>query len=106
MLTRLPRLLFFFGVVAALAVSLASCASSPETGSVFRFDAGVAKTGEDASVPLPTGDGPPVTFVSDVQTPDASAPDACDDGCAPAMPVCGNGVLESGEQCDDGNSRP
>lgn len=42
-----------------------------------------------------------------MRTIDLSCPGGCSDGiCATAQVVCGNGVRESGEECDDGNSSP
>src|SRR5205823_1640165 len=32
-------------------------------------------------------------------------PSVCQQGGSPPQPVCGNGVIDPGEQCDDGNTQ-
>lgn len=57
----------------------------------------------------PSSSGAPVDAAVDAHAPDAATPDAriWPDGYVPpdaAPPECGNGVVEPGEACDDGNT--
>jgi fibro-slime domain-containing protein len=89
---------FVLGLFVSIATATAcGCGSSP----------GEAPA-DDASPPSPPGDSGQQVF----GVPEAGRPDAgvvtCDGAsCADATTsVCGDGVVEAGEQCDDGNSVP
>jgi fibro-slime domain-containing protein len=102
---------FVFGLLGAFFVALYACAGSPpSSSSIFVSDAGHDGTvvgaspddgPSDSTAPIPLGD-------------DAPQQDALADGCAAATDACaegptgycGDGVLDAGEQCDDGNARP
>ncbi len=106
MIGRASRTLFV-GIVVALSGSAMGCAagSKGDTSSVFA-DAGMPDVTTDLP-PVPTDDGPPGVFVNDSQASTDAPVTSCVDACAEASAaLCGNGVLEAGEQCDDGNSRP
>ena len=75
----------------------------PDTGPVDagQPDAGQPDTGIPDSAPPDTAGKPDSTGKPDATAPpDLGQPDA-----GPAGPVCGNGVTESGETCDDRNSK-
>jgi cysteine-rich repeat protein len=74
---------------AALALLLAACAGSREADPA---DATFAPVVFDAALP-------DALVRPDAAPPDAGRPDAD----APPAPVCGNGVREGSEECDDGN---
>jgi cysteine-rich repeat protein len=71
------------------------------------FDAG---GGDDAAAPDAADDGPPNAVDATDATDAMEGSDAADggvpDGCASTgcQPVCGNNLVEPGEQCDDGNT--
>jgi fibro-slime domain-containing protein len=94
------------GVVGGGLLSLTACGGAND--SVFS-DGGVA---QDGSTIAPTEDAPALNLLPEtstggdapVSTPDASCGAA---GCSDATTqVCGDGIVEPGEQCDDGNARP
>ncbi len=96
-----------FGILAVWCASLTACAAGTKADpSVFPVDAATPDA-TDEPVATPADDALPGNFVPDSQAPsDVTVPmcvDACSEGSAP---LCGNGLLEAGEQCDDGNSRP
>ncbi len=85
-----------------LAASAAtSCGGNADVASSFGGDGG---TGADASVGGGGNGGSAASINLDSGTDagDAGA-DACD-GCEP-LPGCGDGVVDPGEACDDGNSK-
>jgi fibro-slime domain-containing protein len=105
------RLLVLAG---ALSFVIAACGATQRAGNRFN-DAG---TGEDVSLhPAPSDDAtmppaldssPPPSFGQDSGgSPDVSV-SACDGtSCDDASSAfCGDGMIEAGEQCDDGNSVP
>ena len=72
------------------------CLERPREVEDGGLDSEVADSGEAGYVSLPT-DG---AVVADAGEPQVGTDQ---DGAAPLPePVCGNGILESGEQCDDG----
>ena len=109
-------------VAALTSLGLAACSSSPGAGAdsraVGNIDAAAAQadaTGDarlvtpdapDSSVDAPavTPDAPNPSVDARVVTPDApnSSVDAAPDATLPQ--VCGDGIVETGEDCDDGNS--
>ncbi|HEY8376156.1 MAG TPA: DUF4215 domain-containing protein [Nannocystis sp.] len=62
-----------------------------------------APTTGDPSTGAPTTDATTGTSTSGVMTTDASTDASSSTSTGPAEPVCGNGLLEDGEECDDGN---
>lgn len=82
-------------------------AEPPDTGAP---DSGGADTGvEDTGVPdtgaPDTGDtGVEDTGVPDTGAPDTGLPDAGVEDAGPLPPVCGNGIVELGEGCDQGGA--
>ena len=97
--------------------AIASCGGTPPGASPFGStfsDGGTSvrvspppAAGDDAMAPIDETSAPPIVF-QDATAPDVSVnpcpSGACDDATMAA--VCGNGVIEMGEQCDDGNSKP
>jgi fibro-slime domain-containing protein len=106
MFARASRSLFF-GLMGGLCVAIAACAKSSPVGgsSVFVEDAGVTR-GADGAGPADDA-GPGIALIdatsADATVDDACAADACDDTTTSAA-VCGDGVIEAGELCDDGNA--
>lgn len=84
----------FFALGCASTVLVVACADSD-----FPDDPGVLPNIDGGSVP--DASGGPDTGTPPTPRPDAGKPDAGDGG----IPVlgCGNGALDSGESCDDGN---
>jgi fibro-slime domain-containing protein len=79
------------------------CGGSPELV-VPGFDGGPRVIADDAAVPNNRSD---TTIIPTI--PDGSGGSASDVSLLPPVdggPLCGDGVIESGEQCDDGNTRP
>src|SRR5712691_2155237 len=86
-------------------IAVAGCGGSPEL-IVPGFDGGGGlDAGPETVIPNNTSDRTIVTT-----TPDGGTGGSGDDvSVLPPIdggPVCGNGVIESGERCDDGNSTP
>jgi fibro-slime domain-containing protein len=116
MFERAPRLLLL-GMVGGLSIAVAACGSStnpPGDTSMFGGggdDASPGATGEGGTAP---GDdsGPAISVIpmdaaagddsSVTVTADACAGDACDDTTTTV--ICGDGIIEPGELCDDGNA--
>lgn len=91
-----------------------STGSGTDTGSDASADSAGADTGdpdgEDQDAEAPDADGGDLDangddIGSDASEADGAGPDAATDGDA-AQSECGNGVVEDGEQCDDGQSPP
>ncbi len=95
-------------LLATLAVVLAACGGGNGNSSEFAGGAGddaageAGSTGDDATVGqmFDFGDG----STRDVARP--PLPDGCVGGSCFDGAVCGDGVVEMGETCDDGNSAP
>ncbi len=94
-------------LLAVLAWTLAACGGSPGNVSVFSDDGG---SDADASVDDSGDDG---ADGSGFQLGDGSSndalpplPDGCVGGSCIDGPVCGDGVIEPPETCDDGNTIP
>ena len=92
--------------------ALGGCATStsPSGGSEFSPDAGSHDAargdegfGDDSAPPISVGDDGGQGEQDGTVGPDACDPSACGDGSGG---YCGDGVLQAGEQCDDGNSMP
>ena len=89
----------------ALGVS-AGCSSSPlvKTDNASLPEAGIQTERDGGPVPSEPG------IISTPSTPGPEDPCAVDGGCeeydvtGDAGPACGNGIIEEGETCDDGNS--
>jgi fibro-slime domain-containing protein len=95
-------------VLAIVATALAiGCGSSPDALSTFVADAG---PGGNSLIP-PQDDAGSINFGLDSSTNQDSTTtrgpsDACvGESCVEAA-VCGDGIIETGETCDDGNSVP
>ena len=101
MIARVPRLPALF----ALLLMAAACSAGAD-GSNFHPGAEAGTTGDDAGDTTPLDSSVP-SFTPDTGSaaPDSAGADACGDACAPVA-VCGDSVIESPEQCDDGNSIP
>jgi len=109
---------FLVLIVGTLWMGTPAC-GGPAPGTSI-FDAGPSSDattvpGNDSSLVLPSDDSS--SFVIPSNDDSSTPPDgttqtgtggSCEGGaCADSMPtVCGDGVIESGEQCDDGNSTP
>jgi fibro-slime domain-containing protein len=106
MSTRMSKPLLI-GLLGALFLALYACAGSPPVSlSVFTTDSGSDST---ASSPDdgPGGDSTgPIHLGDDATQQDADG--ACGtDACSDAAPgYCGDSIIQTGEQCDDGNSVP
>jgi fibro-slime domain-containing protein len=94
-------------ILAALILASTGCGSSV---SIWHSgDSGSpGPTGDDAAT---TDEAPQINLIPGGEggTADVSAPDACGSGTcddATTNAVCGDGIIGSGEQCDDGNSKP
>ncbi len=113
MLTRVQGTTILAGLC-VLALVIGGCGGTG--GGNSQFDGGVGddattsssdaddSTAPDAEIGFSTGDGyqREQTGASDATTPrDGCAGGSCFDG-----PVCGDGIVETGEQCDDGNTMP
>jgi fibro-slime domain-containing protein len=101
-----PRFQWFIllPTVAALA-ALAGCSAQADGPSAFRDAGPDTAASADGPVVPGTDAAPPPSFGDDA-TDEPSPPDfdacvSCSDG-----PVCGNGVIDPGETCDDGNATP
>jgi cysteine-rich repeat protein len=104
--------LAIFGLALGLAAAPAGC--SIKRVVFLSDDAGTAVSPPDADLdagagvdaPAPDGadDAPPtaVDAIDGSDEVDGGAPDGC--VTAECPPVCGDGVIEPGEQCDDGNT--
>ena len=84
----------------------------PETVLLFLFEEGAGDLLNDASGNGNTGTVFGATWGQDAPGQVCCAPycpdgacgdDGCGSSCGPCPPVCGNGVLETGEGCDDSN---
>jgi fibro-slime domain-containing protein len=107
MFTRVSRTLVC-GLLCGLFVAIPSCARSRSSGLGSEFtEAGSpalpapagnddSGPGDDSSAPFALGEAAAADAL-----PDGCASDACTDG--PAR-FCGDGVIQPGEQCDDGNT--
>ncbi len=98
--------LLSFGLFLGVVAGAAACAqSSPPGVSTFvpPEDAGNVSPGVDATTPVDSGPGIQVgTSGPDATVVDGCAGGACDD--ATPTPLCGDSMIEPGEQCDDGNA--
>jgi fibro-slime domain-containing protein len=98
------------GALIGLTGAVAGCATAHNgTGSVFEEDSGGGgqTAGNDATTPPESDSGPPISIVMDASTQDATVDGGCvGDACAEAsaQAICGDGVIEAGEECDDGNA--
>ncbi|MBV9946150.1 MAG: DUF4215 domain-containing protein, partial [Myxococcales bacterium] len=118
MYTRASRALCFGGAKSAAFVLLllfhgAGCAKSQDPGPVesmfddaSRRNVGGFPGAGDATVA--SDDAPPPIDLPDGAEPEASTPgcgaaDCGADAPPPPPPTCGDGVIQPGEQCDDGN---
>jgi fibro-slime domain-containing protein len=98
-----------FATLCVLACGLAGCGGGGETS----HSVGGSIAGGDATAPSDNDAGSEVdaatrVFVgSSTSTMDAAQPfDGCAGGSCFDGPVCGDGIVETGEQCDDGNTMP
>ncbi len=68
----------------------------------------IVPTDDDGSILPDEAVNDDIVTVDDAPTPDEVSPDtiAVMDDDAATGPDCGNGVLEDGEECDDGNMKP
>lgn len=83
------------GVALLLLTFSLACAQSRELGD-----------DEDAGIVIDTDGGPGPDTDGGTPLPDADIDAGEDAGPPPNTPVCGNGDLEAGEACDDGNTEP
>jgi fibro-slime domain-containing protein len=99
------------GLLGALFLALYACAGTPApSASIFVADAGSDTTMTVVISPDdgPGSDAPLINLGSDAPTQDALV-DACGNGvCSDVLTggYCGDGIIEAGEACDDGNSVP
>jgi fibro-slime domain-containing protein len=85
----------------------AGCGGSTDEPSVFR-DAGSEASTDAAADGAAQPESAPPPFFGDGGTVDSAPPefDACSGASCFDGPVCGDGVVETGETCDDGNTIP
>jgi fibro-slime domain-containing protein len=111
MYARAPKPLFAV-VLACLMFALTSACGGGDNGntSVFFDGGGVTEDGSVLSDSPSGADSPSdsQSLFSDVQKQDSAV--TVTDGCSGAScfdgPECGDGVIEAGETCDDGNATP
>ena len=84
-------------VVDAMAISIDATVAIDAT-----IDATIADASRGDASPPVDASPPPDASPPDASPPDASPPDASPPDAQVAAAICGNGVTESGEQCDDG----
>src|SRR5260221_7054011 len=111
--TLMKHRLLFAVAIGAIGAGMFGCASSAElvlpsgqdasagsSGVGTGGNGGTASTGSAGTGVINLGD-------ASIQPPDDGGP-TCGDACtAPdAGPSCGNSLVETGETCDDGNSKP
>jgi len=97
------------GLVGILVVALYACAhGSPHSDSVFTEAGTQGSGGMEAAAPPGTDSGSAITIPDATVAADAAGGDGCvGASCTDALPsFCGDGIIEQGESCDDGNSVP
>jgi fibro-slime domain-containing protein len=82
------------------ATSLVACASEDSRGSGDRVSVGGDGEGTMADAALDGGGGPPAPTLRDGGDGDGDG----DDDAGEEMEGCGDGVIQPGERCDDGNN--
>ena len=98
------RTLLFFVLVGSVFFAIAGCGGSSDVPSVFDDGGAEGSTG-DSSVPATDGSAPP-TFGDGSMQDGTKVFEACTGASCFDGPVCGDGVVEAGETCDDGNTVP
>src|SRR5579864_8894350 len=98
---------FALGVLGLATVAMGCATSTSPSGSFFSGDVGGHDAaggddafGDDSTPPISVGDDGGQGGTTGA---DGCDPSVCGDGSAG---YCGDGILQPGEQCDDGNSMP
>ncbi len=114
MFGRASRLLLL-GSLGGLSTAIAACGSPNPASDTSMFgehhDSGVSSTNRDGGSAGAAEAGPGLLIIADATVPEGgvvSTTDACPaTGCndaTTATAICGDGVIEAGELCDDGNT--
>jgi cysteine-rich repeat protein len=91
------------GSCVGLAALVGACFDPPGDSSL---DPTLAMPGTTGPIPDPTSEGSEDTGTATSESADTTAGGTAsepDGSTGPSGPVCGNGVIEEGEECDDGN---